>query len=54
MAKKKKVNPKEDKETKKEKKKKSEELDSELEQTFPASDPPSHTQPGDDEMERRE
>lgn len=54
MDKDKKVKPKEDKENKKTKKEKSEGLDEELEQTFPASDPPSHTQPGNDEIESRE
>lgn len=32
-----------------EKRKREERMDEELEQTFPASDPPSYSQPGDEE-----
>lgn len=38
-----------DKENKESKKKEEEDLDRELEQTFPASDPPSHSRPANDE-----
>lgn len=48
MDKNKKLKPEKDKEENKskKKKKKDKELDEELEQTFPASDPPSHSRPG--------
>lgn len=38
---------------KEEKKKMDENLDRELKQTFPASDPPSHSRPGDDDKENK-
>jgi len=44
-----------DEKQKPDKKKPSNELDKELDQTFPASDPPSHTRPGQERMkEERE
>lgn len=45
MSENKKIQPKEAND-KKDKKKKVNELDKELDQTFPASDPPSHSRPG--------
>lgn len=53
MDKDKKAPPKTDKEKEAQKKKESDELDRELEQTFPASDPPSHTNPLHNEKENR-
>lgn len=40
------------KESKSQKEKKENELDKELKQSFPASDPPSHTRPGHDRTEK--
>lgn len=34
-------------------KKKRDKLDRELDQTFPASDPPSHTRPGEDRIKEK-
>ncbi|MCC5943152.1 MAG: hypothetical protein JJU37_16525 [Balneolaceae bacterium] len=48
MSEEKKSTPKKQKETKDKASKKSNDLDNELMQTFPASDPPSHSQPGRD------
>jgi len=39
---------------KKEKRKQEAEIDDQLEQTFPASDPPSYSQPGNDFEKRKE
>ena len=38
-------------ESEKSKEKKEKEIDRQLDQTFPASDPPSHSQPGRDKIE---
>ena len=54
MDKDKKKPPKTDKEKEAQKKKESDELDRELEQTFPASDPPSHTNPANYDHETTE
>lgn len=44
---------KEKKEREEKKKKREKEIDEEIEQTFPASDPPSYSKPGNDEDEKR-
>lgn len=44
---------KEDREKETNKKKMDEALDRELEQTFPASDPPSHSRPGNGDKESK-
>lgn len=54
MSEEKKNTPKKQKETKSQKEKKNKELDKELKQTFPASDPPSHSRPGHDREEEDE
>jgi len=41
-------------EKKEEKEKIEEKIDEELEQTFPASDPPSYSQPGNDDITRKD
>jgi len=42
-----------DSQNNKNKKEKEEEIDEQLEQTFPASDPPSYSQPGNDLEEKK-
>lgn len=49
MEKEKKMNTEKEDREKETKKKQEEDLDRELEQTFPASDPPSHSRPGNDD-----
>jgi len=45
---------KNDRESKDEQKKSEEEIDRELEQTFPASDPPSYSSPGNDKVDEKQ
>jgi hypothetical protein len=52
MSKEKKNTP--DKQDKNKNKKEKSELDKELQQTFPASDPPSHTRPGHERGKEKE
>lgn len=51
MSDKKKNNPKKQKDSKSEKEKENNEMDKELKQSFPASDPPSHSRPSNDRAE---
>ena len=51
MSEKEKNTPEKQKESKSQKEKKENKLDNELKQSFPASDPPSHSRPGQDRTE---